>query len=95
MREVLRKQKTRRPERREITGAVSPKENRKKEGECPVSETSERRETWTEDRCGLNRAIFAILEVADDGATGALKIFHQGTTITVLRTRRNCISVCA
>ena len=63
------KQKTRRPEQRGITRAVSAKKTGKKKRKCPGSGMSrERRRDRTAERRDSKRAIVAAPEVSDDVA---------------------------
>ena len=79
--EEPRKQKTRRPERRGITRAVSPKKIGKERKECPSSGKSERRESRKGDRRGSNTSITAAMEVADDGVRACEGYSYRKATI--------------
>src|SRR6266446_1539673 len=65
--EEPRKQKTRRPERRGITRAVSPKKIGRERKECPSSGASERRNPESVS-ARSKVTVVSVLENVDDGA---------------------------
>ena len=67
------KQKTRRPERRGITRAVSPKKMREEKKEMSKLRNVGEKEDLDRGRYGSKRATVASLEVVDSGARAQLR----------------------
>jgi hypothetical protein len=73
-REVPRKQKTRRPKRSGITGAVSPKKMREEKKEMSILWNVREKKTRTENPSGSRRRIVAVLDSLGIERTTGLKV---------------------